>query len=214
MSRTSAGEEAFGAGATGHSARSSYDLNVFSSSNGAGNGMQRGASSSRQTNASNPFASDASIDASSPYSYAAGTAATTTGSGASEISRHASTTRLARKPAPKYEGDAETATNSPTTPTSPYGTAPRGSKPPVSGLARTRTYSNSSSQRARGVNTASAASGTGTGNGSNSSRSSFENPQLTHKSSQGTLGGAFKFAGEKEGVTHFLIPDPPPPGSS
>ncbi|KAF8316620.1 hypothetical protein DL93DRAFT_748471 [Clavulina sp. PMI_390] len=170
--------------------RGAYDLSVFNShSNVNGNGT----SPSRQP--TDPFASDPSLNG--------GGVATTanTSAGSSELTRAQSTTRPTRKPAPKYDESMDAP--SPVSPTSPR----HSSKPPVSGgPVRSRTYSNSSSLRAQ----AAANSANGHGN-EGSSRSSLDvpAPELSHKSSAGTLGGAFKFAGEKEGVTHYLIPDPP-----
>jgi len=130
-----------------------------------------------------PFASETSV---------AGKTGSTVPSQTGDLARTPSGSRVTRKPAPKYDE------SDPTTPITP-----RESKPPVSRPPRTRTYSNSSSGRASA--TAGAAGGGG------SSRSSLEHPQLSHRSSQATLGGTFKFAGEKEGPVHYLMPDAPTP---
>ena len=129
-----------------------------------------------------PFASENST---------AGKTSSTVPSETGDLARTPSGSRVTRKPAPKYDE------SDPTTPTTP-----RESKPPVSRPPRTRTYSNSSSLRAAA--TAGAAGG-------GSSRSSLEHPHLAHRSSQATLGSTFKFAGEKEGPVHYLMPDAPSP---
>jgi hypothetical protein len=106
------------------------------------------------------------------------------------------TTRVARKPAPKYDtADLENAAIS-------TGKGRRVSKPPVSGLpagagTRTRRYSSTST---------SSKSNGGVGG---ELVLPAEISGLVHKDSTGTLGGAFKFAGEKEGPVHYLIPDLP-----
>ena len=153
--------------------RPSYDLNVFSA-----NTSTTPREGSRE---GDPFGSETSIT--SP----------TTPVPPSDLTRAPSASRVARKPAPKYN-DSE--------PSSP--TTPRESKPPVSRPPRARTYSNSSSLRAAQGATGAAAAGS-------SSRSSLEAAHLAHRGSQSTLGGTFKFAGEKEGPVHFLIPDAPSP---
>ena len=130
---------------------------------------------------SDPFGSETSIT---------GQTSSTTPAPSGDLARRPSGSRPTRKPAPKYDE------SEPSTPVTP-----RQSKPPVSRPPRTRTYSNSSSLRAQ--------TGAGTLAGG-SSRSSLEGANLAHKSSQSTLGGAFKFAGEKDGPVHYLIPDAPP----
>lgn len=144
--------------------------------------------SSGTTQQADPFSSQTSISAGGAN-----------GGGASELVRGSSASRSARKPAPKYDDGSE-----PSSPSSPV--TPRQSKPPVSGVKIARTYSNSSSMRAQATANSNAAAAGGT-----SGRSSFEGPHLARQGSQGTLGGAFKFAGEKEGPVHYLMPDPPAP---
>lgn len=169
--------------------RSSYDLNILTTT----------PNRSRQ---SDPFTS---------VPGGSGSTGTSPGS-ASDLTRGPSASRLARKPVPKY--DSDTSPTDTVSPTSPHDRANVSSKPPVSGQSRTRTYSNGSHGSYSYRLPASSSAAGAASIAPSSSRNSFETAHnVERKDSHSTLGGAFKFAGEKEGPIHYLIPDPPPSSS-